>query len=771
MGFKDRVKKENARIQSVRNNSETTSISVAPDNGIGVRKSKQSSTPKPTNWQREFGDIPTDMAENYLDFGSDAANQIFMNSLNGQYKAFIGGNYDETDKKTMGYQSSMLGKTSWDLAKMVKAGIKTDDQFNKFKEKRKAWNEHVTDLTNSVHAYGSDYNIGFNSEMKMVDPTDTKKDGEQTIVYDEVGTNIQTTKEFNWNPLSVIQKAIQFHINSFLTGDQTNAKDIFYNDVVDKDKDATYRKITTYDEQSTDLVDAADKPLIKNWLDYGYSNFKNNKFDSESNALSNKERIVNLSKAGLEYLYMYGPVMQKLKAGQISAGIALRLQTEKYKAGGPENLSTLEQKLYKKNEVIIKELLNGMDSYGTNLLVEKFEKDFSSSSYYPGNTPEKKIENMNLYTNTVKVAREQKAVWDDVSDKFKTKAYGDLEADIKGDLDKVMYTYLKSENNVIPTFKQVKKSMDVGQQSYIPETGLKRVRRYPIVPGKPDIVYPLYNPRNIGQQRITNNDPTYEQVHESYIRVKAMYEEKFHDLKGEETFLNSLKTLGFGLEGSAMIGHENLDFKKDSGKNRNAITIKNMIEQSLSDGTVRAQKGKYSATINKDIMDDSELGADQKLFDKMFTDYKSNRYDVKFSRNTPLFEQSSYTFTKRGSKPESVTFYIDTKRAEEFGEEYAKATSVTGNEFAYQSQGFWDLKAYDELFQYSENPRIKTIGGMKYLIATAYDYNEGVDHEERVLLGPDKTLSIEKAIVRAKAILQESDNDIKEYLRLNPDKK
>lgn len=770
MGFDDAVKREKSRRKGI-----VTPSSTGPEIGGASRTDKKTGkTPPPvkeTNWDREFGDIPTAESEHYLDFGTNAGNQVFMNSLNGQYKYHITQkkemSYNEGDETSIGYQSKQLGETSWALAKLVKKGIKTNADLKQYNSLRKTWDTAANGLITNVGASGSNYGVGFDDDMKLVDPKDVPKDSEQTIVYDTYGTTIQQKVETDWNPFSVGLKAILLKAKN-PTGDaftmmaQTGG---FLNTSQVKDKKSVYKKLTTYDGSMRDLVTSANKPVISQWMDIGFANFKNDKFDSESDALSNKERVVAASQTALNHISKYGNKNKGL-ATKILKDIEAKLSEFAKEPGGADNLDVKRQQLYKDNEVEIKRLVNEMGYYGTNKLINKYESSFSSPNYFPGKTEEEKIENMMYFTNVITVARDQKNNYDETSLKYKKKAYGDLEADLSSDIDKMVYSYMKDSSGdfsgVVPEWSEVKRAMDRGQGSYLD----RDKRRYPLVAGQDSKDMNSLKTPLSGKSFEKKQDPTYTEVKEAYYRNLWKYKRKFNDLNADEVFDESLMTLGLGLERAQHVGHEDIDFRKESGKNRNAHTIRNMISEGLSTGSVYAYEGGFSKTITEAGLENVPNETREKMFDDLFNGKTPTNYDVKFSRDTPVPNRSSYSFTTRGSKPKSFTFYVKTDDALDAGEKYAVRTNTSAPEYSYQSQGGWDMSAYDALYEHIEKPRIKTIGGMKYLVANALDPETNLADETRVLLGPDKTISIEKAVEMAKGILKDSDTQISEYLNL-----
>ena len=731
------------------------------DNQMKKPSSVQPATKEATvskNWDAHFGNMDENRQQAVRFGGDGTLDKVFMNALNGQYRGYIDHNAPKLTKSIGGLNDGFktLGNKAWEIATLAKNG-KTNADLAKLNVLREEFQQQFDKTNKDVRAVGKDYGLDFDANFKLINPEKKSENSQEAVVRKGFGTN-QQVKE---GSAGLLEGATMW-----LTGGTSVLPD-----AIEKveDKTFSYRKIQGAKKDMTDLLQESYSPVIKSWSDFGFANWSNDRFGSETGKYDNREKTVALGSTALLHISKYGSPND---ADQKKAIELLR------QINSSKDVTTRQQ-VFKSNENEIKELINGMGYYGQKTVIEKYKDQFSSQ-YYKGGEKE-----MTTLLNQVTTLTDQKTKTDQTFLELDKKAGKEILLTLnqkktpfiteRGSSAGISSAGISvtSNNNYNPNADTTDDNIDafVGDYMFNNKKGklisFDEVRKEmkPLGASTQRGYWAVNVPKGVGnkQDQFGNQHLSYNALKDAYDRVATQYHEKFNDLKSDEIFRNSLLVVGQGKERSQHIGHDNIDFKVDSAKNRNAHIIKNVIKDGLENGNVLVSAGGYNASAIESNLEQIKNEDRKKAFETFLNNDK--QYDVTFSRNSPIKDKSAYIFSTKGKNPKTMTFYVDTKKASEYGEMYAKSTELSPQEYSYRQSGKWDLSAWNDSYKYVQNPKIVTRGGLKYLGANVYNAEQDRMVYEEEILGPDGNTQIQDAEEKAKVILDKYEDYIKQHLQ------
>jgi len=686
------------------------------------------------NWDNPeyFGNMSQERKD-LVNFGGDT-DQVFMNALNGHYRAFINSNKkivrEGSDEKSIPKQFDNLGKKAWDIAKLAKHGT-TKDDLNKLFELKKEFQKDFVDANTAMYTYGKDYGMVFDKNYRMVDPERLSEHSQQTVIRKESSTDQEVKVEGNYlstifkafftasNPAAFGGSNVQASLNYMLPGTTTTFVE---------NKNSAWKKIKTQEGDMRDLLTAAYSPVVENWVGYSYANWSNDRFGSETGKFDNRERLVALGTTALEHVSKYGSA-----GGNDHEATAVKLIKELNKISDAKE----RQQFFKTNELDIKNIINGMGFYGKSTVTRKYKSEFSSEYYPAGENGDKKA-TMTSFLNEVETLSAQKQKTDEVFAQIKLKARDAIKGGHKIPIAAEVFDMAFDKSGNLRSYDNVRKDWE---SKYGPTN-------------------PSYYIKGDQGDRTGYGDSYNLKSMLDHIRIK--YHEKFNDLNSHQIFSESLLLAGLGKNRSQHIGHDNIDFKVDSAKNKNAHVIKNMVLGGLESGKIYAKSGMLKPTDTESGLSSTANTKRVQMFNAFFDN--DTKYDVAFSVNSSIKDKSAYIFTTKGKNPKTMTFYVNTRDAVQQGEEYAMNTYTSPQEYSYKLSGRWDLSAWSDQYEYADSPNIVTKGGLKYLKASLYSLKEGMPKEELILLGQDQ-ISIEIAEQRAKTFLDTYEETIRTNLK------
>lgn len=755
-------------IESVIKKQEAEKKTVQSSVGSGTQSSKSTETPT-TNWNTHFGDIDNDPNRlRYVDLGDDELNKVFMNSLNGQYKARILKNGLPIEGEgTLTGAFKDLGMTAWELAKLAKTTNHSQSDIEKIKALRLKFHDRYLDAQAQVSELGKykEYDLAFDDQFRLVKFNHNVENGEALVVEPtdqpgKSGTTIKTTISPDYNPFNVWYKSIYNTFNTPKT--KRELLDPYIVVTQETDTKSTYNKTLKYGKEMKELLTASYKPVVGEWLNTGLGNWNNDLFGTETEKIANKERTIELIKTGLTHIGKYdsGPDTR----GKGDDKDAQKMLEEISK-------KSVDKELYayiKENESEIKRLIGNMGYYGNHALLRIHDKNFSDLRYYPGTNDKERETNMNSYFNTIKVYTEHQDKFDAVRNEMNTKVKDELlkekfrsKDSNNGVMDRGLYRLMFNEAGRPKTYDEVKAAYIKEAKPYKDNLGYTRYAIHGGVPNKKE----RYNQKE-GYITVTYYDPTETNLRDAYEYMVDQYKNSYNDLQMDVIFDESLMTMGMGYDRTQFIGHDNINLKSSTGKNKNAHVLRSMLETELNLGKAYVAKGGYNQLVNESQFNDSPTEARAKLHEKFFDG--DHNYDIRFSRATPLPGKSAYIVTRRPAegkgKPMTLTYYVNTDAAEQYGEKYALGTKWAPQDFAYQARGAWDLKSWNSQFKHIDNVQIVTKGGTKYISANMWDLDQGKTVAKLVPIGADMDVSIQDAEMRAKEILTRYDNQVTEYI-------
>jgi len=716
--------------------------------------------------------------EDFLKFGDDDMNDMFMNSLNGQYKVALSHiKADEDDPATLKGSSKALGLTSWQLAKLSKSAS-SDEDFAKIDELRKQFLEQSRAFQDVVRVKGGDFDIGFvpsdsgPSSWKLMDSEKIPEISQQMIIEstlhgadkDKYSTDIVSedyTSLWGMAWKSSLTASFPFAVEKIWEGGiPTHTEDI-------TDPKRTFNKIkTTKGEMKEQLNKNAMTPIINSWLDFGFGNYTKSDFGGgATSSFNNKELIKNLSIAGLEHIQKWGmndpstSTAAKSKAAELLEGLNKL----------PANNESRQKFIYE-NRRDIKKLIGGMGYYGKKNLMNKYSDDFNSDYYSTTNGENEKIAWDNIYKNLLKDQDQS----DEVFDRLKEKAVAEFLLKTKSGysvpkqmIRRTMFDEaggLLEFSDVLAKFRKEGKTHPSTRRGY---TGTMYESNYReptkrIPSGGYGGEGPSY--RSPGETVGGNIAAyTWADMKDAYDEMRDEYQIDYNDLSPHEIFIESTRTLGLGRNRSTLVGHNNVKLHEDDngGKSSNFKTIANLIKESVQDGgTGYVALGEYSQNIQEADLEKISSEDKQKAVKKLFNMDNRLGFDVRFARLSSIPGKSAYVVTTKGKKPTSFTFYVDTKAAEAAKEQYAVESYDTPQDWAYKLSGGWDISGWNGKYKASKDYKIIDKHGAKYLMMKTLNVKEpAMGYEDyELFLGANALVDIERAMDISKSILKEWDD-------------
>jgi hypothetical protein len=673
---------------------------------------------------------------------------------------------------------SSLGKQAWALADFVKA---TDDKLKSGKITDDEWENYGLRLQDMKDEFSARWRNAKNSVM--FDEEGSLRE-EQFMYLSGDNKLLSKEEQSQASPgmALVAGRDAGSNIRSYSGKDKIGRQEFF----AENNSKGAWRSVKINDDSEKDEIRKLVLPMASTWISKGLDQW--NVGASAVERYDNIKRTTDLVDYALSWVSSHGsPGNPKLKSK------ASKMLKEM------ELLDFSAKKSYiEKRPIEFKALIDNMGYHGSKNIYNKFNKEFSDPKYYRGEDLKAQQRSASSSANTIKNRLRMYDEYDKTSKALKAEAHGlvldddNMEFTLEGgdnvrvaesengDMQAMIHKHLLNSAGDRKSFDQVVKTMtqeygmdgdmikgayfkptqkqfleDSGTQSIgLMEAGGSTRGAYKTVDGTKNLKY------------------SYAQMKNAYNNMVSLYKDKFGEINVEHVYEYTSMKAGLGYKESKVIGLSNVGLTEDNPKTKNVKKILSIIEgQDLgsdrvySDRKVYIDPGGYSPTISKSKvksnLDDEGWTAkkQQQLYDRFFED--GDRFDVEFTRESPLGGKAAYTFVKRGEKDESMTVYIDKNLAHQYDEDFLKKTFTSTSDWSFAVDGTWDMKWAEGKgkAQKAKKLQILNYNGHKYLSGELWNANKGMFENKFADLGASDLLSIKRAEALVQDILSQINID------------
>jgi hypothetical protein len=746
------------------------------------------------NIDKYFGSVNEDLRTDAFHWENeeglaDPMDEIFTNALNGRYKSMMV-NHGPKD----GYmhdQFKDLGLKAWDIGKYVKdMDTKLKSGYRPTEAEAK---EYYATVNSKKQAFSDQW---YNKARNSVYFNQKGKPRETPWMYLTEDNMLQSKKEHKLANQGMVLK------DKFLNNIGLGTADTYFGFGA-QDFYAITNKHGAY--KGVKLNDAGDQkrlrkmflPIVAGWGTKGLDLF--DRGPTAVDRYENIERTIGLFDHAVSWVSKYGsPHDEGLKE------LAIKMQDytdpETGKSGDMASLDRKSKRDYiKSHPREFNRLLDNMGFYGTVDIYNKFKGEFNDPKYYAGDNEASKQKSMN---DSLNMASNQLRLHKEYKDTSKALRLDALELSIKdlgfsgskedgftantsqADMYAMIHSELLNGNGNIRSKAKVLDLVgkEFGRNGNQFDPGYRKFISKRVSDGN----YEVSN--HIGASEAGSsgsrgsrlksfpNTETYSwnQMSDAYKHVLDTYKSSFGKINVKNVFEYTSKLQGMGYKQSQVLSFEDVDFKSDVPKSENAQNIIDMVYNSGMDsdivskniGEILVTKGGFRNNISasgfRDKLDAGTWSHKAQLnhFKSFFKDRDKYKFDVDFSRVSPLAGKSAYSFTKLGTK-ESVTIYVDRNLAAKNNDIFVNSTSTSPYDWSFDVDGEWDMSwaQGSGKNQKGKNLKILQYDGHKILSGDLWDSDlkdgQGDWSNKFIDLGVNSELTINRAEEITQTILSQ----------------
>lgn len=718
-----------------------------------------------TIYEQKYSDIP----RVFTSSETHDWNKVFQKVINLDYDKPIGDIYSKAGDNQITKAWKTVTKDAYDLADLLKSGIKSKDDEKKAIALRNSFAENFMAAEQSLTEYTDDKGnvkrrpdnaimYRMDNDFNLIPQSEWEEKSSEIFQTDKYASDIQA-KKVGFGTTDALIAGGKTIINAIVPGANLSISDSENLEAVDK-KNYAYKSLVGREQEFLPKIGKVANPAVASWFRNGSFKMKATE-NKGADWAKNRQNVTTFAKRILVQAAKYGTVDSQKGFKDQSMNMLKEIEKLEY--------SQQIDYVFNNRDKILN-IVQDLNS-ATSLRLFNSGKDvFKDSSYFPGTNSEEQEKNAKYYLNQMddvvrdfKAVRDanfevKKQVWREMkpqSDQHFTRKFfhdnmltesGDIktferfikELPTKGEESAYFNKYYQQKQ--LESFNQISQQSDrmTGFQPMpgLPESGYDRAEAYGYDPVEENIYNLAYKDGRLNINELRN----YEAEYKEYVK---QYKERFDKANIKNAYTETLMTAGLGRKGAYGVQHRKINLNNmDADKSNNANTILGMADEIISSesNAIHVSLGDYDHTITASDITPNYSGYKNAL-DTFFKGKDSTKYNLTYLNKTPLKGKGAYVFEHEDDPSKALTIYIDKNVASQYGELFASHAYDDSDDYVFDLKGRFDMSYLDN--KYIRNLRVVNESGRKVVYGEEHYPGEEAKEFE-IPIGDTRYFSIDE---------------------------